>query len=154
MPPHHPLSPRAQVTVNGWAGILIIVLLVAAFLFVILTTLLICKRKRARRQREREMVEEQSRPFVARAYDGGAHNINTPLYNSNGNAAQEHRYYVPENHGVELESNAPKPIELQGGMAGATNATRAPQQIERFEAPATGAHDVSPVEMPAHAVMR
>jgi hypothetical protein len=142
MAPIQHLSRRAQVTVNGWAGILIIVLLVAAALFCIVVTLLICKRKRARRQRERKMMEEQSRPFVAQQY--------TPEHST-----YEHRVPESQTRGVELESNGP--TELHGGMGadvGATDASNGPHQIDGFAAPATGMHDVSPIEMPAHASMR
>jgi flagellar biosynthesis/type III secretory pathway M-ring protein FliF/YscJ len=137
MPPHH-LSRRAQNKVAGWIGILIIVILGTATLFCIIVGILVCRRKRARKQRERKMTEEQTRPFVTQAYDGGAH-------------AQEHsthRYYEAEGQrGVELESNASVPVELQGEVGTAP-------QIQRHEVPATSAHDVSPIEMPAHAAVR
>jgi hypothetical protein len=140
MPPQH-LSRRAQTTVPRWAGILVLVILVSAALFCILVTILIFKRKRARKQRERKMAEEQLQPFVTQAYDAGAH----------ADAAPEHSaypYYEAKNQrGVELESNAPAPIELQGGV-GPT------PQIQRHEVPATGTHEVSPIELPAHASLR
>jgi flagellar biosynthesis/type III secretory pathway M-ring protein FliF/YscJ len=156
MVPHPHLSRRAHVTANGWAGILIIVLLVAAAVFCILVTLLICKRKRARRQRERKMVEEQSRPFVAQQYtpyeSSGAH----PEYNPHkSQAVQAYRAPVSQSRVMELETNAP--IELQGGLrtdVAATDARNGAQQLDGHPVPVMDAHDVSPIEMPAHTTMR
>jgi hypothetical protein len=140
MPPQH-LSRRAQTTVPRWAGILILTILVSAALFCILVTMLIFKRKRARKLRERKMAEEQLQPFVSQPFDAGAH-----VHRASEHSA--YRYHETKDHrGVELESNAPAPIELQGAV-GPT------PQVQRHEVPATGAHEVSPIEMPAHASLR
>jgi hypothetical protein len=143
MAPHPPLSRRAQVTVNGWAGILIIVLLVAAALFCILAVLLIIKRKRARRQRQRQLIEEQqSRPFVAQQN-------NTPKQSSIAPVHNAHEYRAVVN---EPEPDVTGPSELQGGVT--EDARMTPQQIDGYAAPAAAAYDGRAVEMPAQTVAR
>jgi preprotein translocase subunit SecG len=139
MAPTH-LSRRAQVTVNGWAGILTIVILVAAALFCILAVLLIIKRKRARRVRQRKLAEEQeSRPFVAQE-----NNALPVAFN-----AQPTAYSAPESHAVENKHvDIPTgPSELQAGMA--EEARMTPQQLDGYAAPATAGYDGRAVEMPA-----
>jgi hypothetical protein len=139
-----------------WSGIVIFVLLVGAAIFCILVIFLICKRKRARRQRERKMVEEQTRPFVAQTYtpyeNGGGH---TEYDAHKSQTVQEHRVLQTPTRCMELETNAP--IELEDGLQtsmGATDARNGPQEVDGHPVPVTGAHDVSPIEMPAHATMR
>jgi hypothetical protein len=156
MAPHPHLSRRAQVTMETWSGIVIFVLLVSAAIFCILVTFLICKRKRARRQREREMVKEQSRPFVAQQYTPYENGGGNTEYNSHkSRTVQEHRVLQNPTRDMELETNAP--IELQGGLqtsVGTSDARNGPQEVDGHPASVTGAHDVSPIEMPAHATMR
>jgi hypothetical protein len=156
MAPHLHLSRRAQVTADTWYGIVIFVLLVGAAVFCIVATFLICKRKRARRQRERKMVEEQAQPFAAPPYtpyeNGGGHTE----YNAHkSRAVQEHRVHQTPNRGMKLETNAP--IELQGGVQTSvwtTDAGNGPQEADGHPVSLTGAHDVSPIEMPTHTTPR
>jgi hypothetical protein len=133
MPPHL-LFPRAQVTVNGWAGILIIIILVCAALFCIGTIILICKRKRARRQRQKELMELQANP-IAQSYK-------TPM-------AHEYRM-VGNSSGEDVELNGP--AELYGRVV--EDEMVKPQQLDGYVAPATAAYDGRAVEMPAQTATR
>lgn len=123
------LSRRAQVTVNGWAGILIIVILVCTALFCIGIVFLICRSKRARKQRQQKLIGEQEAP-VAQSYNA-------------------HEYRMVELDGEDVEMG---PAELQGGVAG--DARMKPQLLDGYVAPAAAAYDGRVVEMPAQTVTR
>ena len=135
MAPHQHLSPRAQITVEGWVDILTIVSVVVCILFCTGAVLVICKRKRARKHRQRILLEEQeSRPFVAQEH-----------------SAQEYR--VPADQRGDMGFGTGGPIELQGGVVGDL-AGRQPQQIDGYVAPAMAGYDGKPVEMPAQTATR
>jgi hypothetical protein len=142
MPLHH-LSPRTQVTVNGWAGILIIVILVCAAFFCIGAVLLICKRKRARKQRQQKLAEVQSAlsNSIAQPYKAAvAHSYNT------------HEYHMVGNGGDDVELGTRGPVELQSGMHEDTRTN--PQLLDGYAAPAAVGYDGRAVEMPAQIVTR
>ncbi|QRD07220.1 hypothetical protein JI435_124220 [Parastagonospora nodorum SN15] len=133
MPPHH-LSRRAQVTVTGWAGILIIVIVVCAVLFCTVALFCIFKNKRARRQRERKLIAEQ--------------HTGSPAYKAQPQHVHEYRAVANDPNEVELETRGP--VELHGERDGRTE----PQQLDGFAAPAMEAYDGRPVEMPVQTATR
>jgi len=138
MPPHH-LSRRAQVTVTGWAGILIIVLVVCAVLFATVAIFCIFKNKRARRQRERKLLAEQQAGLAYKSRVAQSQRV--------------HQYRAVENnpHEVELESRGL--AELHSGVRGGDENV-GPQQLDGYAAPAVSAYDGRPVEMPVHTAIR
>jgi hypothetical protein len=136
MSPHY-LSPRAQVTVNGWAGILIIVILVCAAIFCIGAVLLICKRKRARKQRQQKLTEVQNTLSKSIAQPQS--------YNA-------HEYRMIPNGGDDLELGTRGPVELQG--VASQDARLKPQQLDGYAASAAVGYDGRAVEMPAQTEMR
>lgn len=140
MPPLH-LSRRAQVTVTGWAGILIIVLVVCAVLFCTVALFCIFKNKRARRQRERKFIAEQQ---VA-----GSLAYKSPV----AQPQRVHEYRAVENDPSEVELEVRGPVELHGGIRGGDENIR-PQQLDGYAAPAVSAYDGRPVEMPVQTATR
>lgn len=139
MPPHAPLTRRARVTVNGWAGILTIVILASAALFCIVVTVIICRRKRARTQRERKMLmEQQQQPFISQQ--------TPPILVAQEYNAHEYRVAANSDDRGAVELGTASPAQLHAG-SGAVEAK--PQQLGGFTAPATMGYDGRAVEMPA-----
>jgi hypothetical protein len=154
MAPHQALSKRAQVTVNGAAGIVLIVLLVLGILFITITVLLICKNKHAYKKRQRKVVEEQElRPFVAHDPQSLGAQESRPSDRQESRPWDAHEYRIPEDQRAEMGAESRGPVELQSRTVEDTT-ERQPQQLDGFAAPATAAYDGKPLEMPAQTVTR
>jgi hypothetical protein len=151
MAPHQHLSKRAQITINGAGGIVLLVLLIVGALFCIVTVVLICKRKRTRKQNQRKLVGgQESQPFVAQESQPFVAQESQPFVAQEPQPYVAQEYRIPGNR-VEMESQGV--VELQGGVIDDPS-TRKPQQLDGFVAPAATAYDGRPVEMAAQSSAR
>jgi hypothetical protein len=159
MAPHQHLSKRAQITINGAGGIVLLVLLIVGALFCIVTVVLICKRKRTRKQNQRKLAgAQESQPFVAQESQPFVAQESQPFVaqESQPFVAQEPRPYVVQEYrmpGNRVEMESQGVVELQGGVVDDPS-TRKPQQLDGFVAPAATAYDGRPVEMAAQSSSR